>query len=48
MLSCRKRNPGWGVRDIADLKEVAAKNGIEMKDIHEMPANNKMLVWNKK
>ena len=48
MMTCRKRNPGFGVRDIADLKKVAAKNGLELKDTHEMPANNKMLVWSKK
>ena len=47
-MSSRERNPGFGVRDIADLKEVASKNGIELKDMHEMPANNKILVWTKK
>lgn len=44
----RERNPGYGVRDVADLKVLAAKNGLELKDRYEMPANNKILVWVKK
>lgn len=43
----RCENPGWGVRDIALLKEVAAKNGIRFVEKYEMPANNKTLVWQK-
>ena len=48
MPSSRERNPGYGVRDVADLKVLAAKNGLELKDRYEMPANNKILVWVKK
>jgi hypothetical protein len=44
----KERNSAWGIRDIDDLKAEAEKNGMEMVDKHEMPANNKILVWRKK
>ena len=47
-LSLKSRDPGWGIRDVDDLKKEAEKNGIELEDVHEMPANNKLLVWRKK
>ena len=40
----RRDNPEWGVRDTADLKELAAKNGLRLAELIEMPANNAMLV----
>lgn len=43
----RSENPAWGIRDIVDLKVVAKKNGIELVEKYEMPANNKLLVWKK-
>lgn len=44
----RAQNPEWGVRDICDLKKLAEENSIELIKIHDLPSNNKMLVWMKK
>lgn len=41
----KSENPEWGLRDIVDLKKIAAKNGIELVQKYDMPANNKTLVW---
>ncbi|CAG2111380.1 unnamed protein product [Medioppia subpectinata] len=45
--SLRRQNPEWGVRDIRDLKVLAASNGLSFVSSHEMPANNKILVFRK-
>ena len=45
--SLKLQDPSWGIRDITDLKELAAKNSIELIDIVDMPANNKTLIWKK-
>jgi SAM-dependent methyltransferase len=45
--SLRSRNLSWGIRDIADLKKLAAANSIELLAIHNLPSNNKCLVWKK-
>ena len=39
-------NPEWGIRDISDLEKEASREGnMILTDVHEMPANNKILVW---
>ena len=38
----------WGIRDIKDIETEAAREGLEMTNIIEMPANNKMLILEKK
>lgn len=43
--SLRDRDPEWGVRDIADLKKLAADVGLVLIEIAEMPANNLVLVF---
>ncbi len=43
--SLRDRDPEWGVRDIADLKNLAADVGLVLIEIAEMPANNLVLVF---
>lgn len=43
----REQDPSWGIRDIVELKKVAAGNGIGLKEKYEMPANNKTLIWQK-
>ncbi|XP_058794132.1 methyltransferase-like 26 isoform X2 [Phymastichus coffea] len=43
----KSQNPEWGVRDIEDLKKLAAMNGIQLFETIEMPANNKTLIWQK-
>jgi SAM-dependent methyltransferase len=42
--SLRNANPEWGVRDIADLEKLAARNGLALQETIGMPANNMMLV----
>jgi SAM-dependent methyltransferase len=41
----RRDNPQWGVRDTADLKELAEANGLHLAELIEMPANNAVLVF---
>lgn len=45
--SLRHRDPTWGIRDIADLKKIAAKNSIELLATYNLPSNNKCLIWKK-
>lgn len=45
--SLRERDPSWGIRDIANLKKIAAKNSIELLATFNLPSNNKCLVWKK-
>lgn len=41
----RERNPAWGLRRLADVAEQAALAGLRLRERHDMPANNKLLVW---
>lgn len=43
----RRDNPEWGVRDTADVNELAAQNGFRLAELVEMPANNAMLVFSR-
>ena len=43
--SLREKDPEWGVRDIAALKELAAGVGLGLAKIVEMPANNLVLMF---
>ena len=43
--SLREANAEWGVRDIADLGELAGRNHLALRDIKDMPANNMILVF---
>lgn len=45
--SLKSRNPEWGIRDIADVEEEAAKHGIALIKQHPMPANNFTMTWKK-
>ena len=46
--SLREGNPDWGVRDIADLAELAASAGLALRETVEMPANNMILVFGRR
>ena len=43
--SLRERDAEWGVRDIDDLEKLAARAGLTLVEIAEMPANNLTLVF---
>jgi cyclopropane fatty-acyl-phospholipid synthase-like methyltransferase len=43
--SLRRRDPGWGVRDLADVTALAAREGLALERIVEMPANNLTVVF---
>jgi SAM-dependent methyltransferase len=43
--SLRQQNAAWGVRDTADLRDLAAHAGLTLAAIHEMPANNFTLMF---
>lgn len=43
----KDRDPKSGIRDIDDLKKLAAQQAIILIDEIEMPANNKILIWQK-
>ena len=44
-VSLRAHNPGWGLRDIADVKAAASAAGFAFIDRRVMPANNLMLLF---
>ena len=46
--SLREGNPEWGVRDVEALQELAAGAGLTLLDIAAMPANNLILVFERK
>ena len=41
----KNRDPKSGVRDVADLSKLAEKAGLKLMEDYEMPANNRILVW---
>ena len=40
-------NPSWGIRDLKDLEIIAKSYQIELVKVHDLPANNKFVVWKK-
>ena len=46
--SLKSRDPAWGVRDIADVEAIANKNGLSLTSIVPMPANNMILIFERK
>ncbi len=43
----RRRDPDWGVRDLAEVLAVAARHGLRLRDRIAMPANNFCVVLSK-
>ena len=41
----RARNPAWAVRDLEAVAEEAARNGLVLNDVVEMPANNLSVIF---
>lgn len=44
----RLRNPGWGLRRVADVAAQAADAGLVLQERVPMPANNLLLVWGRR
>lgn len=45
--SLRATSAGQGIRDMEAVDELAQANGFSLQADHEMPANNRLLVWKK-
>ena len=45
--SLRARDPAWGIRRLEDVAQEARRAGLTLRERHEMPANNLLLVWHK-
>jgi SAM-dependent methyltransferase len=45
--SLKGRNPAWGLRDLADIKALAARSGLSFAERIAMPANNLTVVFEK-
>ncbi len=43
----KRRDPLSGIRNIEDLQSLAESVGMQLLEVVEMPANNKILVWQK-
>jgi SAM-dependent methyltransferase len=41
----RRRDPSWGVRDLAVLRRIAAEHGLRGEEEVAMPANNRVVVF---
>jgi hypothetical protein len=41
----RSRNPDWGVRDLADVSDLARAQGLDLVERISMPANNLSLIF---
>ena len=45
--SLKSRNLQWGIRDVADMDDLAEQTGFVRQDLIEMPANNISLIYRK-
>lgn len=43
----RERDPNQGIRNFEALNDLAQESGLRLEVDHEMPANNRLLVWRK-
>ncbi len=41
----RARDPASGLRDVSDLRALAAQHGLHLAEDHDMPANNRTLIF---
>jgi hypothetical protein len=44
----KSRDPHSGLRDIEALKVLAAEHGMQLMADHDLPANNRLLVWERR
>lgn len=43
----KRNNPRWGLRDLADVEACAARSGLRLVQVEQMPANNLSLAFRK-
>jgi hypothetical protein len=43
--SLRAQDPSWGIRDVVDIRAVADRHGLTFREQVAMPANNRVLVF---
>jgi cyclopropane fatty-acyl-phospholipid synthase-like methyltransferase len=43
--SLKSRDPSWGVRDVGEVERAATAQGLSLREIVDMPANNLSLVF---
>ena len=43
----KRRNPMWGLRQLDDVTTLATAHHFRLEEVHEMPANNIMIVYRK-
>ena len=46
--SLRQRDPSWGIRQLQDVAQEAQRTGLQLHQKIEMPANNLLLVFDRK
>jgi hypothetical protein len=46
--SLRERNSEWGVRDLNEVRDVAEEQGMMLAEIEPMPANNMILIFERR
>ena len=46
--SLRERDPAWGYRDVEAVESLGAAHGVVTEKVHEMPANNLMLIMRRR
>lgn len=46
--SLRERDPRWGVRDLREVREAAATEGLDFIEFVEMPANNLSVIFRRR
>jgi len=45
--SLRRHDPAWGVRDVDEVTAAAARQGLSLAEVVEMPANNLSVIFRK-
>ena len=46
-MSLKLQNPEWGIRDLAEVTDIAASHNLILKQLFPMPANNFSVVFHK-
>ena len=47
-IDLKMRNPAWGIRDLADVKDLARRHGFDLAETVQMPANNLSVIFRRR